>query len=51
MTTEKIHSKCDFIHGPKLDGVTEPITFSIAVETLHGFKIFRELQTIISRKN
>ena len=46
MTTNKIHSECDFIHGPKLDGVRKPIPFSFAVE-----KIFREMETINSRKN
>ena len=49
-TVNKIHLKCDIIHGGVVDGVRQPILYSFILEKKPGYEIFSEPETINYKK-
>ena len=49
-TTNKIHLKCDCIHGSIQDGIKQPILYSFVLDKPSGYKIFSEPETIHYKK-
>ena len=49
-TTNKIHLKCDCIHGSIQDGIRQPILYSFVLDKPSGYKIFSEPETIHYKK-
>ena len=49
-STNKIHLKCDSIHGSVLNGIRHPILFSFVLDKLPGYKVFCEPETIHYKK-
>ena len=49
-STNKLHLKCDCSDGSVLNGITQPILFSFVLKKLPGYKVFRETETIHSKK-
>ena len=48
--TNKIHLKCDAIHGSVVDGVRQPILYSFVLDKPSGYKVFCEPETIHYKK-
>ena len=48
--TNKIHLKCDVIDGSVLNGIRQPIFFSLVLDKLSGYKVFCEPDTIHYKK-
>ena len=46
----KIHLKCDIIHGSVVDGVRKPILNSFVLDRRPGYKVFCEPETIHYKK-
>ena len=49
-TVNKIHLKCDIIHGSVVDGVRQPILCSFVLDKKPGYKVFCEHETIHYKK-
>ena len=49
-TTNKIHLKCDCIHGSIQDGIRQPILYSFVLNKPSGYKVFCEPETIHYKK-
>ena len=49
-TVNKIHLKCDIIHGSVVDGVRQPIIYSFVLDKKPGYKAFCEPETIHYKK-
>ena len=47
---DKIHLKCDFIDGSVLNGVRQPVLYSLVLDKLPGYKVFCEPETIRYKK-
>ena len=48
--TNKIHLKCDCIHGSIRNGLRQPILYSFVLDKLPGYKVFSEPETIHYKK-
>ena len=49
-TKDKIHLKCDAIDGSIVNGIRQPILFSLVVDKPSGYKVFFEPKTIQYKK-
>ena len=49
-TVNKIHLKCDIIHGSVVDDVRQPILYSFVLDKRRGYKAFCEPETIHYKK-
>ena len=49
-TVNKIHLKCDIIHGSVVDAVRQPIIYSFVLDKRPGYKVFCEPETIHYKK-
>ena len=49
-STNKVHSKCDYIDGSVVNGIRQPILFNFVLDKPSGFKVFCELETIHYKK-
>ena len=49
-TTNKIHLKCNCIHGSIQDGIRQPIINSFVLNKPSGYKIFCQPETIHYKK-
>ena len=49
-TVNKIHLKCDIIHGSVVDGVRQPILYSLVLDKRPGYKLFCEPERIHYKK-
>ena len=47
---EKIHLKCDCIQGSIINGIREPILYSFALSSPHGYKIYKEPRVTLFKK-
>ena len=47
---DKIHLKCDCIHGSIVNGVREPILYSFALSSPPGQKIYKEPRVKLFKK-
>ena len=50
-TTNKIHLKCNCIHGSIQDGIRQPILYSFVLNKPSGYKLFSQPETIHYKKN
>ena len=50
-TTDKVHLKCDCVDGSIVNGIREPILFSFNLSAPPGYKIIKEPNIILYRKN
>ena len=48
---DKIHLKCDCIQGSIVNGVREPISYSFALSSPPGYKIYKEPRIKLLKKN
>ena len=49
-TKNKLHLKCDAIHGTRVDGSRQPILFSFAPHKPRGYKVFCQPETMHYKK-
>ena len=49
-STNKIHLKCDCVHGSIQNGLRQPILFSFVLDKPDGYKVFSEPETIHYKK-
>ena len=49
-TTKKIHLKCDIIDGSVVNGLRQPILYSFVLNSLPGYKVFCEPETVHYKK-
>ena len=47
---DKIHLKCDCIHGSIVNGIREPILYSFALSSPPGHKIYKEPRVKLFKK-
>ena len=47
---DKVHLKCDCIQGSKVNGIREPILYSLALSSPPGHKIYREPKNKLFKK-
>ena len=50
-TTDKVHLKCDCVDGSIVNGIREQILFSFNLSAPPGYKIIKELNIILYKKN
>ena len=50
-TTDKVHLKCDCVDGSIVNGIREQILFSFILSAPHGYKIIKEPNIILYKKN
>ena len=49
--TIKIHLKCDIIDGSVINGIRQPILFSLVLDKPPGYKLFATLKQYTTKKN
>ena len=50
-TTDKVHLKCDCVDGSIVNGIREQILFSFNLSAPPGYKIIKEPNSILYKKN
>ena len=50
-TTDKVHLKCDCVDGSIVNGIREQILFSFNLSASPGYKIIKEPNIILYKKN
>ena len=50
-TTDKVHLKCDCVDGSIVNGIREQILFSFNLSSPPGYKIIKEPNIILYKKN
>ena len=47
---DKVHLQCDCIHGSIVNGIREPILYSLALDQPTGHKIYKQPRIKLSKK-
>ena len=50
-TTDKVHLKCDCVDGSIVNGIREQILFSFNLSAPPGYKIIKEPNTVLYKKD